>query len=72
MATRNEKIFKSRTICLMNSILNEINSCAPCSTQIAHAKTQKTITELICKFYDQNNITDEEIRKALTKCPKKQ
>lgn len=70
MATRIEKIFKSRTICLMDSILNEINNIVQAKGKISakeHAEVYKRITQSICGFYDKNGITDEEIRKALLK-----
>ena len=70
MATRIEKIFKSRTICLMDSILNEINNIVQAKGKISakeHAEVYKKITKSICGFYDKNGITDEEIRKALLK-----
>ncbi len=70
MATRNEKIFKSRTICLMDSILNEINSVVQSKGRTSakeYIEVQKRIAQSICGFYDKNGITDEEIRKALSR-----
>ena len=70
MATRNEKIFKSRTICLMDSILNEINSVIQSKGKTSakeYVEVQKRIAQSICGFYDKNGITDEEIRKALSR-----
>lgn len=70
MATRNEKIFKSRTICLMDSILNEINSVVQSKGRTSakeYVAVQKRIAQSICGFYDKNGITDEEIRKALSR-----
>lgn len=67
MATRNEKIFKSRTICLMDSILNEINSVIQSKGKTSakeYFEVQKRIAQSICGFYDKNGITDEEISKA--------
>jgi len=68
MATRIEKIFKSRTIRLMDSILNEINGVIQSKTTPTakeYAEVQKRIAQSICGFYTKNNITDDEIRKAL-------
>lgn len=70
MATRIEKIFKSRAICLMDSILNEINNIVQTKGKISakeHAEVYRRIAQSICGFYDKNGITDEEIRKALSK-----
>lgn len=70
MATRIEKIFKSDTIRLMDSILNEINDIVQSDKKTSakeHAMFYKRITQSICGFYDKNNITDNEVRKAVSK-----
>lgn len=76
MATRIEKIFRTNTICLMDSILNEINSI------VENKQTKKSadhfdslayanIAKSICGFYKKNDITDAEIRTAVTRGNKK-
>lgn len=68
MATRLEKIFRTNAICLMDSILNEINSVIQSKSRTSakeYIEVQKRIAQSICGFYDKNGITDEEIRKAL-------
>ncbi len=72
MATRLEKIFRTNTICLMDSILNEINSVIESkktakTTAKEWAVMSKNIARAICGFYEKNNITDDEVRKALTR-----
>ena len=71
MATRIEKIFRTNTICLMDSILNEINSVIENKKAKTTAKewaiVSKKIAHSICGFYEKNNITDDEVRKALTR-----
>ena len=68
MATRIEKIFKTKTIQLMNSILNEINSLIDTEekpSEEEYIAVHKRIVHSICGFYYTNKITDNEIRKAL-------
>ena len=69
MATRIEKIFRTNTICLMDSILNEINSVIENKKAKTNVKewsiVSQNIARSICGFYEKNNITDEEVRKAL-------
>lgn len=71
MATRLEKIFRTNTICLMDSILNEINSVIENkkakTTAKEWANVSKNITHSICGFYEKNNITDEEIMNAVSR-----
>lgn len=70
MATRIEKIFRSKAICLMDSILNEINTIVQSDkkpTAKEHATVYKNIAKSICGFYDKQGITDEEVRKAVTR-----
>lgn len=75
MATRIEKIFRTNTINLTNSILNEILFCqsiiedAPKKPEFSDmfVLAHKNITKSICDFYKKNEITDEEIRVAVTR-----
>lgn len=70
MATRLEKIFRTNTICLMDSILNEINSVIQSKGRTSakeYVEVQKRIAQSICGFYTKNNITDEEIRTAVNR-----
>lgn len=70
MATRIEKIFRSKTICLMDSIMNDINTIVQSekrTTAKEHAIVYKNIVKSICGFYDKHGITDEEIRKAVSR-----
>lgn len=79
MATRTEKIFRTNTINLTNSILNEILFCqsiiedAPKKPEFSDmfVLAYKNITKSICDFYKKNDITDEEIRVAVTRGNKK-
>lgn len=71
MATRIEKIFRSNTIVAMNSILNDVSNC------VENLKEQKRISkpeisdsllkvaQTIDNFFIKNNISDEEIAKAV-------
>lgn len=76
MATRIEKIFKSDTIRLMDSILNEINilirktqnkKLSKEEKEKEWARTLTNITQSICGFYDKNGITDAEISTAVNR-----
>lgn len=71
MATRIEKKFRTNTICLMDSILNEINTIIQNKKAKTSAKewaiVSQNIAHSICGFYTKNNITDEEIRTAIKK-----
>ena len=76
MATRIEKIFRTNTICLMDSILNEINSLVENkqtnkSADRLNILVYKNIAKSICGFYKKNDITDAEIRIAITRGNKK-
>lgn len=76
MATRNEKIFKSETIKLLNSILNDIlelsekfslpeNNIKKKNNKKAEIQTYSNIAHAIDNFFIKNQITDEQIRKAI-------
>ena len=70
MATRIEKIFKRTTIQTMNTILNEVNSLVNCKQKTSEKEYKtvlKNISESISGFYEDQNITINEIRKALKK-----
>ena len=77
MATRVEKIFRAGTIQLTNSILNEINDFV----EYKNSNSKKTkkhddsadalmyshIAHSINNFYEEYNITDEEVQRAVAK-----
>lgn len=75
MATRNEKIFRSETIKLLNLILNDISELnerlkAPennvkKSNRKFEIQTYSKIAHAIDDFFTKNQITDEQIRKAV-------
>lgn len=73
MATRIEKIFRSNTIVAMNSILNEVNNCVECLKQQKRiskpeiSETLLNVAQTIDNFFIKNNISDEEIVKAIKK-----
>lgn len=68
MATRLEKIFRTNTICMTNDVLSEINTFLQSTSKPnpkEWAEVYSKITRSICGFYENNNITDEEIKEAL-------
>ena len=78
MATRIEKIFRLSTVKAMNSILNEVNTFIEVQNNSKRTKKSKDslaeeamlyshIAHIIDKFYEQHDITDEEIQRAIKK-----
>lgn len=77
MATRIEKMFRLSTIKLTDSILNEINEFLEYSKTNSKRKAKSNdkcdalmyahIAHSIDKFYQQHDITDEEIQRAIKK-----
>ena len=75
MATRNEKIFRSETINLLNTILNDMAELSERLKQPDHnikknsrkfeVQTYQEIIHAIDNFFTKNQITDEQIRKAV-------
>lgn len=78
MATRIEKIFRLSTIKAMNSILNEVNVFVEIQNEVKRSKKSKDnlteeamlyshIAHIIDRFYEQHEITDEEVQRAIKK-----
>lgn len=78
MATKIEKMFRLSTIKAMNSILNEVNTFLEIQNSIKRTKKSKDnladeamlyshIAHIIDRFYEQHDITDEEIQRAIKK-----
>ena len=75
MATRNEKIFRSETIKLLNLILNDISELSERlkapennvkkSNRKFEIQTYSKIAHALDDFFTKNQITDEQIRKAV-------
>lgn len=65
MATRIEKIFKRDTIQTLNNILNEIHEAKTTNNLFKKVTVCANIIILINRFYERNNITDEQIKTAV-------
>ena len=69
MATRVEKIYKTNTLIVFNNILNSVNNYVSSKKKIAESEKVliKGITTELDSFFKKNNITDQELRKAVEK-----
>ena len=69
MATRVEKIYKTNSLVVFNNILNSVNSYISSKKKLPESEKNliKEITAEIDCFFDKNNITDGELRKAVEK-----
>ena len=69
MATRVEKIYKTNTLIVFNNILNSVNDYVSSKKKIAESEKVliKGITTELDSFFKKNNITDQELRKAVEK-----
>lgn len=65
MATRIEKVFRRDTIQTLNNILNEINEAKTTKNLFKNVTAYLNIVILIDRFYERNNITDEQIKTAV-------
>lgn len=65
MATRIEKIFRRDTIQTLNNILNEIHEAKITKNLFKKVTVCTNIIILINRFYERNNITDEQIKTAV-------
>lgn len=69
MATRIEKQYKSNSLKLVNDILNLIKNYSESTARMSKREGElcKTIIRTIDYFLMRNNITDEDMRKAVEK-----
>lgn len=65
MATRIEKVFRRDTIQTLNNILNEIYEAKTTNNLFKKVTVCTNIIILINRFYERNNITDEQIKTAV-------